>query len=518
MQTAQKVITAYRRKRIIVCLLVALVTLGATLAIRFISQRSENEDYIRTAASQRVAALNNILRPLSAERTTLLPLVGKRCPDIHLTLRKMAASLQTVRSVVLVKDGIVYCSSIFGQRQADLHQLQPSLPAPHPLLLFSTEKSLLKGTPVLIQWYPTPESGQDGVMLIVNIELLGTLILSEKSSLISDVSLQVGDRYFSSRDGLFDKTHTPQGTVIYRQRSSEFPFTININGPGASTIALEELPGELPLALIFSLLMTGIAWLATAGRMSFSREISLGISAREFALWCQPLQDARSGRCCGVEILLRWNNPRRGAISPEVFIPIAEGDNLIIPLTRYVIAETARRLDVFPSDRQFHIAINVAARHFANGLLLHDLHNYWFSMNPVQQLVVELTERDVLQDGDQHMAEDLHLKGVQLAIDDFGTGNSSLSWLEKLRPDVLKIDRSFTSSVGIDSVNATVTDIIISLANRLNIITVAEGVETLEQESYLRNHGVDVLQGFYYARPMPVEAFPAWLASQEATE
>lgn len=175
MQTAQKVITAYRRKRIIVCLLVALVTLGTTLAIRFISQRSENEDYIRTAASQRVAALNNILRPLSAERTTLLPLVGKRCPDIHLTLRKMAASLQTVRSVVLVTDGIVYCSSIFGLRQADLHQLQPSLPAPHPLLLFSTEKSLLKGTPVLIQWYPTPESGQDGVMLIVNIELLGTL-------------------------------------------------------------------------------------------------------------------------------------------------------------------------------------------------------------------------------------------------------------------------------------------------------------------------------------------------------
>ena len=216
-----------------------------------------------------------------------------------------------------------------------------------------------------------------------------------------------------------------------------------------------------------------------------------------------------------MEILLRWNNPRRGAISPEVFIPIAEGDNLIIPLTRYVIAETARRLDAFPRDRQFHIAINVAARHFANGLLLHDLHNYWFSMNPVQQLVVELTERDVLQDGDQHMAEDLHQKGVQLAIDDFGTGNSSLSWLETLRPDVLKIDRSFTSSVGIDSVNATVTDIIIALANRLNIITVAEGVETQEQESYLRDHGVDVLQGFYYARPMPIEAFPAWLADRE---
>ncbi|MDP1013731.1 EAL domain-containing protein, partial [Klebsiella pneumoniae] len=83
--------------------------------------------------------------------------------------------------------------------------------------------------------------------------------------------------------------------------------------------------------------------------------------------------------------------PRRGTISPEVFIPIAEGNTLIIPLPRYVIAETARRLDAFPRDRHCHIAINVAARHFANGLLLRDLHKYWFSVDPVQQLVVELT-------------------------------------------------------------------------------------------------------------------------------
>ena len=160
MQTAQKVITAYRHKRIIVCLLVALATLGATLAIRFISQRSVNEDYIRTAASQRVAALNDILRPLSAQRATLLPLVGKPCPDIHLTLRKMAASLQTIRSVALVTSGIVYCSSIFGPRQADLHRLQPALPAPRPLLLFSNDSSLLKGSPVLIQWYPGERPGR----------------------------------------------------------------------------------------------------------------------------------------------------------------------------------------------------------------------------------------------------------------------------------------------------------------------------------------------------------------------
>ncbi|MBN0889003.1 EAL domain-containing protein, partial [Pseudomonas aeruginosa] len=91
----------------------------------------------------------------------------------------------------------------------------------------------------------------------------------------------------------------------------------------------------------------------------------------------------------------------------------------------------------------FHIAINVAARHFANGLLLRDLHNYWFSVDPVQQLVVELTERDVLQDGDQHMAEHLHFKGVQLAIDDFGTGYASYARLKTMNVDILKIDGSF---------------------------------------------------------------------------
>ncbi|MCT8154800.1 EAL domain-containing protein, partial [Klebsiella aerogenes] len=299
------------------------------------------------------------------------------------------------------------------------------------------------------------------------------------------------------------------------QSSSQFTFPINISGPGASAVALEELPAELPLALMFSLLMTGIAWLTTAGRMTFSREITLGIAAHEFEVWCQPLQDLRTQECCGVEILLRWNNPRRGNISPDVFIPIAEGYNLIVPLTRYVIAETARRLHYFPQDANFHIGINVAARHFSNGELLRDLHTYWFSANPVQQLVVELTERDVLREGDHHMAEHLHFKGVQLAIDDFGTGNSSLSWLEKLRPDVLKIDKSYTGAIGIDGVNATVTDMIIALAHRLKIVTIAEGVETQEQKIYMRSHGVDLLQGYYYARPLPVEDFPRWLAEEK---
>lgn len=290
MQTAQKVITTYRRKRILVCLLVALLTLTTTLVIRFISQRSLNQQRVQMSTNKMVAAMDNILRPLAAQHVALLHLVNQPCQDVHLTLRKLAASLQTVRSIALVQSNLLYCSSIFGQRNIPIHQLQPALPTHHPLLTFSYDSSLLKGTPVLIQWYPASLSGADGVLLVINIELLGELIFNAKSALISGIGLSVGEKSFISGSGLSKQEALPGEQIIYRQPSTEFPFTISVSGPGASAVALNELPAELPLALVISLLMTGIAWLATAGRMSFSREINLGIAAHEFALWCQPQQ------------------------------------------------------------------------------------------------------------------------------------------------------------------------------------------------------------------------------------
>lgn len=215
------------------------------------------------------------------------------------------------------------------------------------------------------------------------------------------------------------------------------------------------------------------------------------------------------------QLLKEHNNPRQGWISPDVFIPIAEEHHLIVPLTHYVMAETIRQHHVFPMSSQFHVGINVAPSHFRRGVLIKDLNQYWFSAHPIQQLILEITERDALLDVDYRIARELHRKNVKLAIDDFGTGNSSFSWLETLRPDVLKIDKSFTAAIGSDAVNSTVTDIIIALGQRLNIELVAEGVETQEQAKYLRRHGVHILQGYLYAQPMPLRDFPKWLAGSQ---
>lgn len=444
MQKAQRIIKTYRRNRMIVCTICALVTLASTLSVRFISQRNLNQQRVVQFANHAVEELDKVLLPLQAGSEVLLPLIGLPCSVAHLPLRKQAAKLQTVRSIGLVQDGTLYCSSIFGYRNVPVVDILAELPAPQPLLRLTIDRALIKGSPVLIQWTPAAGSSNAGVMEMINIDLLTAMLLEPQLPQISSASLTVDKRHLLYGNGLVDSLPQP-----------------------------------------------------------------------EFELFCQPLLNARSQQCIGVEILLRWNNPRQGWISPDVFIPIAEEHHLIVPLTRYVMAETIRQRHVFPMSSQFHVGINVAPSHFRRGVLIKDLNQYWFSAHPIQQLILEITERDALLDVDYRIARELHRKNVKLAIDDFGTGNSSFSWLETLRPDVLKIDKSFTAAIGSDAVNSTVTDIIIALGQRLNIELVAEGVETQEQAKYLRRHGVHILQGYLYAQPMPLRDFPKWLAGSQ---
>lgn len=515
MQTAQRIIKKYRRRRYLLCTLCALITLILTLSIRFISERNLNHQRTTTFASRAVASLDQTLRALEKGRSALLPLVGLPCPVVQLPLRQQAATLQTVRTIALVRDGVLYCSSVFGYRDVPIHQLLPELPAADAQLLLSTDRVLIKGSPILVQWYPASPDGKNGLLEVVNIELLMALLLEPRKPQITRASLTVGHRHLVDGHGVVNTLPALDGDRRFQLRSQAFPFTISVSGPGAEELALKTLPSQLPLALMLSLLMGYLTWLATASRVSFSWEINLAIAQREFELFCQPLLDARTQQCTGVEILLRWNNPRQGWISPDVFIPIAEEHHLIAPLTRYVMAETLRQRHFFPANSQFHIGINVAASHFRQGELLNDLRQYWFSARPVQQLVIELTERDALREVDYPLVRELQKQHIKLAIDDFGTGNSSLSWLEKLRPDVLKIDKSFTHAIGTDAVNSTVTDMIIALGQRLNIELIAEGVETRTQAQYLRLHGVNSLQGYFFAKPMPLCDFPQWLAGSQ---
>ena len=270
------------------------------------------------------------------------------------------------------------------------------------------------------------------------------------------------------------------------------------------------------LALLISLLAAYVVYLLTANRMSLSYHIGHAITHREFRVYCQPIIHSDTGRCAGVEMLLRWKKKRQGWISPDVFIPLAEQHELIIPLTRYLMSTVTENLQLFPPRPSFYISINVAAEHFKTLNIIDDIRQIWLPAHPMPSLMLELTERTALSAIQYDQIRTLKDMGIMLAIDDFGTGHSSLSYLKNLSPDVLKIDRGFTAAIGTDAVNATVTDTIITLAQRLKLKLVAEGVETEEQADYLRSREVNALQGYYFAKPMPIHVFPLWLQQYES--
>ncbi|MCH9297684.1 EAL domain-containing protein [Pantoea allii] len=514
---AQQYVGQYRRKRLLIAVVIASIVLSLTLAFRYFEEKSYVQQRAISFADNAITRFDRMFSPLDVSANNMQGLVGMSCPDARFPLIEKISSLQTVRAILLVEEDRLYCSSIFGSRDISFSQTYPELALNEKRMLLSTDDYLLKGSPVLLLWTPTTLDNRSGILQAINIELMSSYLLEPQAPWVERAIFNVNGKSLEYGNPLIESTLPSEDEVTYTEASLRYPYTVTLYGPSPSRLALASLPSQLPLALMLSLLIGYVVWLATANRMSLSWQISYGITANEFMVYCQPLINARNGKCDGIELLLRWHNPRQGWIPPDVFIPLVERQNLIEPLTRFVLNRVVDALPDLPHSPHFHIAVNVAASHFRERAILEDLQNIWWPANPVPQLVVELTERDALPVVDQTVIAQLHDIGVRLAIDDFGTGHSSLSYLKDLQPDVLKLDKIFTASIGTDAINATVTDMVISLAQRLNISLVAEGVETQEQADYLRDRGVDHLQGYYFARPMPLEDFPAWLRHHQLT-
>ena len=224
----------------------------------------------------------------------------------------------------------------------------------------------------------------------------------------------------------------------------------------------------------------------------------------------QPTVSLESGKVIGVEALLRWTHPERGAVGPADFVPVAEESGLIVPLGAWVlneaIGQAADWLREVPGHPHFLLSVNLSPRQLNSPDLVPLLQgllerHQW----PADFLALELTENVVMDDVDTSM-EVLHaLKdlGVRLAIDDFGTGYSSLSYLERFPFDIVKIDQSFVNGLGSSGGGLAITAAVVLMARSLGLVTVAEGVETKGQSAVLQSLGCDWGQGYHFARPLP---------------
>ena len=252
--------------------------------------------------------------------------------------------------------------------------------------------------------------------------------------------------------------------------------------------------------------------------LTLSSAIRHALAHNELRLVYQPQLSLASGRLVGAEALLRWQHPKLGAISPAEFVPLAEMSGAIIPLGDWVIREALRQLKSWKASGLplVKVAVNLSALQFVQPGLAATLAQ-WMAESGIASgmLELELTEAVAMKNPAQatQTMEALSQQGIKLSIDDFGTGYSSLSYLKGFAVYKLKIDRSFVRDLERDPDDQAIVKAIIQMAHSLELITIAEGVETETQLDFLKTHGCDEVQGYHYSRPLEARDFEAFLKS-----
>jgi diguanylate cyclase (GGDEF)-like protein/PAS domain S-box-containing protein len=249
-------------------------------------------------------------------------------------------------------------------------------------------------------------------------------------------------------------------------------------------------------------------------RRVLHQDLSAAIKNGEISLYYQPQASSRlgtgSGEIMGFEALARWRHPVRGFVPPSDFIPLAEESGLIFEMGQWILREACREAASWPVPLQ--IAVNLSPAQFMHGDVVSLVHSILLETGLAPgRLELEITEGVLIEDFDRGLALLRRLKGlgVRVSMDDFGSGYSSLSYLQAFPFDKIKIDRAFIMNLGRNPQSAAIVRAVIGLGHGLEMSIVAEGVETLEQLSFLAEEGCDAVQGYFIGKPLPIEQYDA---------
>ncbi|MCT7952069.1 EAL domain-containing protein [Ancylothrix sp. C2] len=251
-------------------------------------------------------------------------------------------------------------------------------------------------------------------------------------------------------------------------------------------------------------------------RLQLENDLRRAIEREEFLLHYQPIVCLKTGKISGFEALVRWQHPERGMISPAEFIPIAEETGLILPLGAWVLREACRQMKEWEKSIPLTISVNLSAKQFLQRDFVEQVDKILLETSFNSQfLKLELTETALIENTEltTDILCQLRQRNIQLSLDDFGMGYSSLSYLHRFPINTLKIDRSFVSRTGAADKNTQIVRAIVNLAHSLAMDVVAEGAETAENLALLRALGCEYGQGYYFSKPLPVEAAFALLTS-----
>jgi diguanylate cyclase (GGDEF)-like protein/PAS domain S-box-containing protein len=254
-------------------------------------------------------------------------------------------------------------------------------------------------------------------------------------------------------------------------------------------------------------------------RLNVQDGLRLALDRDELVLHYQPVVSLTSGRIVGLEALVRWQHAEKGLIMPGAFISVAEETGLILPLGEWVLHSASKQLKQWQKGGlpDLRMAVNVSARQFRERGLVTTIQQALSAadLNP-HYLEIEITESIAMESAEVVVAnlEALRSMSIGISIDDFGTGYSSLTYLKRYPINCLKIDRSFVTDVATNPADAGIVRAVVEMAHGMKLNVIAEGVETKDQFSYLQQYGCDEMQGYWFSRPLPVEAIDKLLAEE----
>lgn len=498
--------------RIIASVLVfmLIVGLGVTSVLWQTSQglKLDGQERLKQAVGQ----IDKMFDNAAAAANALQPYLGKTCDNaVVQEMRRQIAIIPNVRTVNLAVGNTIYCTALFGPQQGAVNEKEyvggklflmtgNAVTPRHPLIAYRQQHG---DNSILI--------GVDGYYMHNILDLLST-----RSSLI----IRIGGQWMDHLGNVHQGVDNTDGTRI-KLSSTRYPYQVAlyIQHTNHWRYVLDFSPFSLLLFPLLGIFIGGMTFMLLGRVGSPLAVMKTGVANQEFVPYLQPVVDGTHYQVTGCEVLMRWQHPQVGLVPPYQFIPLAEESGLIVEMTRQLMTKTREyftpRLESLPEG--FHFGFNICASHFKDLSLVEDCKTFLDAFKGKKiHLVLELTERELIEPSDitDSLFKALRRMGVSIALDDFGTGHSSLTYLQKFHIDFLKIDQSFIGRIGTDALSGHIVDNVIDLAKRLDMVIVAEGIETQAQVDYLTPYHLEFFQGYFFGKPVTPEEFSArWLSS-----
>lgn len=491
--------TNERMRRYIAVLLIYLFGLTCIAIFGETRLRAVAENKVHWINTQLNTALTDIDTYYKNTLDNQIPVIN--CKRFLEDSQQLLLSSPYIRNISAANGGVIVCNSITGTMMTQIKDWQA---AKQQVSLYYVEQSSFA--------YIFPDNQKNVLTLRYAKTDYYSFIVALYPELI--FKLFGANQYYISTIEFSNATFRSDGRII--QNTNILPdgklFVAHYALPVASVARYTfHNYGLLVFAWTFMILIGAKPMVGYMNTFSLDYwRVRRAISRKQFVPYIQPVFDAY-GNVTGGEVLVRWLHPRKGVIPPSVFIELVEENGQIIQITSQLIEQCAQAfnaIDMPPRESFFRLGFNVAPLQLNDPQLIEDIAAFQIKLlNKPVDIILELIERnEFASDKYQSTIANLRNRNVLIALDDFGTGNCSLKYLYNTQIDMIKIDRLYVATI--DSGEHTkLLENIISLARSLDVPLLAEGVETQTQFEYLKNMNIERYQGFFFARPMPLNDF-----------